>query len=350
MYLKTKAIKCPECGVIIQTASTSGKVECSHCTTPLLYRIQNDPPRYFIRSLLEIKDTSQILLKTLRHFLIARDFIPRSRIISRRLYYIPFTCTTGYRCGEHIIEGQDKMTEEKTKDTRVLISPFRHIRAAVNLASWGIFEIDPLRAIKNGILPSPLNEREGDDNAVFLKPDISSLKEEEITRDFMTCNRNISSEIILDNSIILYYPVIRIFLQYRQNTYHFLIDGISGEIIYGTAPEAEENRFLPMAISALFIAWLSAGLLNFIIKAIIVNAAIGGFIFLSAFLFFITLVMIFIYIAWIFYRNYGEIVIKGEKVEINKLNLPDRPAIERLLRPLFRIVEQMTINRRNWYN
>lgn len=346
MYLKTKAIKCPECGIIIQTASTSGKTECSHCATPLLYRIQNDPPKYFIRSLLDIKDTSQILLKTLRHFLIAKDFISRSRIISRRLYYIPFIYTTGYRCGEHIIEGQDKITEEKTKDTRVLISPFRHIRAAVSLESWGVSEIDPLRVIKNGILPSPLTEKERDDNAIFLRPDISYLKEEEITRDFMTCNRNISSEIILDHSIILYYPVIRVLLQYRQNTYHFLIDGISGEIVYGTAPEAERNRFLPMVFSALFIAWLSAGLLNLIIRAIIINIALGGFIFLSVFLFFIILVGIFIYIAWIFYRNYGEIVIRWGKVEINKLNLPDRPAIERLLRPLFRIVEQMTINRR----
>ncbi len=349
MYLKTRTVKCPECGAVLHIASTSGITNCQYCHTPILYRLENEPSSFYIRSQIGLKDASRILLKNLRHFLIARDFIQKSRIVSRTLYYVPFLCITGYRCGQHIIKEQDRTTYEVKEDTRVLFSSFRHFRPAVSLTNWGISGTNPDSIIKNGIIPVQLREDITQEDAVYLRPDITINSEEELLRDFATMNKDISTEIIIENRTILYYPIIRVILQYRNNIFHFSIDGVTGEIIYGIAPEAEDNRFIPMALSSIVIAWICGGLFNFIIKGIASGGILGGFFFLPVFLIFILSILFAIYVAWIFYRNYGEIVIRGDKVEINKLNIPETTPIEKLLSPLFKILEQMVLNSRKKY-
>ncbi len=340
MYLKTKTAKCPECGAILRISNSNEISECIHCNTPILIKIDNILPFYIIKSSFQTGDSTGIMLSRLKHYLIANDFIARSRILSRTLYYVPFIFTTGYRCQEHIIEERDRLTSEKREDTRIILSTFKSILPAAKLPDWGTIKIDSehIFSLKDKLEPFK------DDmikNGIILRPDLSIVPEKELYRHFITHNENIQTEIIIENCILIYYPIIRVVLKYRNNIYHYSIDGLNGKILYGIAPESENNRFIPMITAAFFTALFAGGIIKFLI-----NTVSGGVIFLPIYFLpilgtFLVVLFIFIYIAWIFYRNYGEVVIENNKIEINKLNIPDKTYIEKLLEPLFAYIEQI---------
>ncbi|MCX7958559.1 MAG: hypothetical protein N3B13_05875, partial [Deltaproteobacteria bacterium] len=343
MYLKTKTAKCPECGAAVKMSNTNEISKCSHCQTPVLIRIDNYLPSYILKSNYKVKDTTSILLTKLKHYLIANDFIPKSRIISRTLYYVPFIYITGFRCGEHIIEENDHLTEEMKDDTKVIKSAFKTLIPAAKLSGWGTIGISAEQLINFREQIQSMGDK-SDDEGIILKPDLSSVPEKELNLHFMTHNQKIKTEIITENCILVHYPIIRIVLKYRQNIYHYSIDGITGEIIYGIAPEAENNRFIPMAAAAFFSALFTGGILKFLISGFLGGIFLMPIYTLPLFGTFIFMLLSFIYIAWIFYRNYGEIVIERDKVEINKLNIPEETFIEKIIRPVFRIIEESVIN------
>ncbi len=345
MYLRTKTAKCPECGAAIKMSNTDEITSCSHCQTPVLIKIENHLPSYIMEPSFGTKDTTSILLSKLRHYLIAGDFIPKSRIVSRTLYYIPFIYTTGFRCGEHIIEEKDRLTQEKTEDTRVIKSAFKTLIPAVKLSGWGTMNIGTDHILNNRNRLRPAGEK-SEGEGIMLRPDISSVPKDEINLHFMTHNENIKTEIITENCIIVYYPVIRVVLKYRKNIYHYSIDAVSGSIIYGIAPEAENNRFIPMAAAAFFTALFTGGIGKFLLTSFVGGIILMPVYTLPVFGTFVFLLITFIYMAWIFYRNYGEIVIEREKVEINKLNIPETTFIEKILRPVFKIIEDSIISYR----
>ncbi|MGC8928585.1 MAG: hypothetical protein ACP5QK_11770 [Myxococcota bacterium] len=349
MLLKTKIVKCPECGATIRMSNTSEISVCQHCQTPVLIKFEDYLPSYIIKSNLKPTDSTSILISKLRHYLIANDFIAKSRIISRTLYYIPFILTTGYRCGEHIIKERDRLTNESREDTRVIQSAFKNLIPAVKLAGWGQINIEPEQILNHRERFEPLDERNRRDG-IILKPEILKVPEKELHLQFLTHNENIKTEIITENCILIYYPIIRVILKYRNNIFHYSIDGINGSIIYGVAPESENNRFIPMALAAFFSAFFIGGIGKFLM-----STAVGGILFLPLYFIpvfglFILSLLFFIYIAWIFYRNYGEVVIYKEDIEINKLNLLEETAIERILKPVFSFIENsLKSQRRRFY-
>lgn len=338
MYLKTKIAKCPECGASIKISNTNEIVNCSHCQSSILIKFEDSLPAYLVEATLNTKDTTSILLSKLKHFLIASDFISKSRILSRTLYYVPFFYITGFKCGEHIIEEKDKFTKENKEDTKVITSAFKILLPATKLSGWGTVNIDIDQILKIKDRLKPLGEKI-DKNEVIIKPEQSHIPEDKLNLQFLTTNQNIKTEIIVESCVLIYYPIIRVVLKYRQNIYHYSIDGINGSILYGIAPEAENNRFIPMATAAFFTALFTGGIGKFIL-----NTFSGGTLLVSIYIFplflaFVITMLIFIYIAWIFYRNYGEVLIEKERIEINKLNIPQDTFIEKLLRPLFKYIE-----------
>lgn len=339
MYLKTKTIKCPECGATIRMSNISEISECQHCQTPVLIKLEDYLPSYIIKSNIRPTDSTSILISKLKHYLIANDFIAKSRVISRTLYFIPFILTTGYRCGEHIIEEKDRFTNENKEDTRVIQSAFNHLLPATNLTDWGSINIGLEQILMNRERFEPLDEKNRSDG-IILKPDLLNIPEKKLQLQFLTHNENIKTEIIVENCILIYYPVIRVVLRYRNNIYHYSIDGVSGNIIYGIAPEAENNRFIPMVLAAFFTAFFTGGIGKFL-----VGTTLGGILFLPIYFLpvfglFIISLLFFIYVAWIFYRSYGEIVIQNSNIEIRKLNIPEETAFERILRPVFAFIEK----------
>jgi len=346
MYLKTKIIKCPECGSPIRYGNTSEISDCPHCKTPVLIKIEDGYPQYILKSNLEIKDTTAILLSRLRHYLIADDVIAKSKIISRSIYYIPFYYITGYKCGEHILQETDRLTNEKKEDTKVIQSGFKYSTLAARPPGWGKLNINLTNKILDRKALLPLTSF-SDKDAVLIKPDSSIKPLSEISKQITTHNENIKSEVIVDNCIIIYYPILRVVLKYRTNIYHYSIDGLTGEIIYGIAPESLNNRFIPMALAAFFTSFFSGGIFSIMIKSIFSGTLALWIFVLPVLLLFILTVFFFVYIAYLFYRNYGEVVIEGDNIEINKLNIPEETKIERILKPVFEFVDEIIKNNRN---
>ncbi|MCX7944155.1 MAG: hypothetical protein N2746_06565 [Deltaproteobacteria bacterium] len=340
MYLKTKTTKCPECGAAILISNTDEITRCSHCNSPILVRLNNYITPYFIKSLVNVKDTTTILLSRLKHFLIANDFIPKSKVMNRTLYYVPFIYITGFRCSEHLLEEKDRLTNSLVGDTRIIRTSFKYLAPAVKLSDWGTIKVDADRIFQNKNTLRPLREFTSE-NGVFIQPDVFTTPTDDLNLRFMTPNENIKTEIIVENSILIYYPIIRVVLKYRRNIYHYSIDGLTGEILYGTAPESENNRFLPMAVAAFFTALFASGIGRFLLNTHGGGVIFMSFYFLPVFIGFVIELLVFIYIAWIFYRNYGEIVIEREKVEINKLNIPEETYLEKILRPIFKVIEEI---------
>jgi hypothetical protein len=335
MYLKTKTIKCPECGSPVPCGNFSEISTCSHCNTPLLIKVEGDNPEYFIKANIDLMDTTAILISRLRHFLIAGDFIKNSRIITRSILCIPFYYITGLRCGEHIIEETDRYTDERRIDTKVLQSSFKYSTLASRLPGLNKLNINLEKVISDGVPLIPGGNFNHNRNEILIRPDALIDPESFITHQFNTHNEKIKSDIIIENCVVIYYPIIRVVLKYRTNIYHFSIDGLNGDILYGIAPESINIRFIPMAVSAFFTSLFSGGIINFISKSILSGAFAIWIMIIPVFISFIMTVFFFIYVAYIFYKNHGEIVIVGNRIEVNKLNIPEETKVERFFKPIF---------------
>jgi len=265
-----KGLSCPKCGGMIKIPEGFSIVVCPFCDLRSIVHGENGIRRYQVPE----KITKEVALQSWQKFLgssmaIARHTKKRAKLTDTFLVHIPFWNVTGKGLGWGFGKKQVGSGENRRyvpKELR-LVEILNWTRAACDVGEFGVNQVQISDRPIMPFNPDTLHQ-----SGMVFEPVGSSTETLQAANHFF--EDNINSKLRLDRQTqlffrivrpilsLVYYPLWVIRFTVGGRAFQAVIDGFSGEILYGVAPGSIPFRsaalVLGMALGSFLTIDLSA--------------------------------------------------------------------------------------------
>lgn len=344
-------------------------VKCHYCGTWSLVDTPDLVPEYWVAPKLTETDARRALQRLLMESDMPQGLLKLTQFHSSRLFFVPYHELFGRRLGTIVttqtksqpahrsllpdVEGQ--MTRlpslrelnaagvnKKTVDTRVVMGDAKKLAPAVALPEWNLEEAEliRLRSEPAGTL-MPINRRHMESQGKVFDPTISP--DQLLSQLQLTSGAEFKDHTEVAETRVkrIFYPAFRVRYRYQGRMFGATLDGVTGKIMSARAPQDDRRRVLWLLGAAAPVCFLVGKVLGAIVTQVIKDPRAAGAV-LAAFsqLGFIAIPFLIIGLAmavfvlgvgWEQFRYPGEIVVTGEKRNVEKIGRPDRTWSDRAL-------------------
>ncbi len=259
---------CPACGGTLSVAEGQRVCDCRYCGGKSLVLAPNAVPRYVVGEAIDREGAVAAARRALRHPEAPKPVQERTRFDTLALCYIPFYEATAIRLGTIFVRervkppaplGEDERgggaldrwladPGEVREDTKVLEHDVLRIGPACELPELGIDRIG-LAGLRQAGSPQPLSTFDPvalQSRAVVFAPTLPAERFLEETTWRMPSWHD-ATRYVEARLKLLYYPVWQVRYRYRGRLYELAVDGLTGELLRGSAPREEPWSATPMA-------------------------------------------------------------------------------------------------------
>ena len=252
-------LDCPSCGGALSLAEGERIVACRYCRSQNLVEVPGAVPRHVIQPAVDGAAADRVARGCLQRPNVARA-ARETRFESVALCYVPFYEATAVRLGTVFVRdrvkppapldeteqsgpGLDQWLQDpgqEREDTKVVEQDVLRIGAACELPELGVERI-PLAEQRRGgatVLLQPFDPVSIHRRAVVFAPTTPAerfLKE----TTWRVQSQNDATRYVETRLKLLYYPVWHIRYRHRGRTYELAVDGVTGDLLHGTAPQAK---------------------------------------------------------------------------------------------------------------
>jgi len=368
-------INCPRCGGTLGMVGTERITKCRFCGTWSLVDAKDVVPEYYVKPLLGEVTARRTVQTLLRDKDMPDGLLSETRFHSAKLYFVPYHEMSGKRLGTmttsqwkeertrysssfqglgnpygssvvSLREERAMTPRKKEVDTRVVMSDIGRIEPAVRLSEWGLEESDleTLRTEPAGRL-RPMDRKLMERQGKVFDPTESSKDYFSMfdTKGFSAYNED-NTEIRETRVKRIYYPVWRIRYRYKGRLFGVTLDGVTGKVMHGRAPQDDKYRVLWMLGTSAIVS-LIAGKIGRLLYIAIMDlggrmdastadgigriAAIGLTYGLPITLVMLAFALFIMGIGWEQFRYQGELVIQGSKRMVEKIGRPPKTWFEK---------------------
>ena len=252
-------LDCPSCGGALSLAEGERIVACRYCRSQNLVEVPGAVPRHVIQPAVDDAAADRVARGCLQRPDVARA-ARETRFDSVALCYVPFYEATAVRLGTVFVRDRVKPPAplddtdqigpeldqwlqdpgQEREDTKVVEQDVLRIGAACELQELGVERIRLAEQRRGGatVLLQPFDPVSIHRRAVVFAPTTPAerfLKE----TTWRVQSQNDATRYVETRLKLLYYPVWHIRYRHRGRTYELAVDGVTGDLLRGTAPQAQ---------------------------------------------------------------------------------------------------------------
>ncbi|HSG19041.1 MAG TPA: hypothetical protein VLE70_22305 [Anaerolineae bacterium] len=237
---KSQGLVCPNCAGVVPVPEGVRIVTCPYCDMRSLVQGDRGVGRWQVSSRLERPQALEVVKTFFSGLNKARDLKREAKITDLFLVYLPYWRVTAFVAGWMF--GRVKSGDKSTKPVEVEILEDMHWNdAAVDVSEFGVHRV----AVRPNDL-EPFDSEQLHARAMVFEP-VESPSEaiDEADQHFIHRGRQKRSlkqkyfekfHMLRRRLSLVYYPLWVARYQYRDRSYQIVVDGVSGEILYGKAP------------------------------------------------------------------------------------------------------------------
>ena len=265
MSLAIKNIQCPVCAGVVQFRANRQICRCLYCSTSLLVPTGERCPRYLLPPVLEGNDVNDRIKNSLRGGRVTREFFDDEEEFSQRLLFLPLFQLKG----TSFVTVEKVVTKDKSVDTvvslrNIVYHEFATSEGQVELSNIDLTSLSADDRFKGAI---PFDRTEIPEDAQVFTADKSA---KQIKAGFQQngvgkqLKRGVYSELFGSEVSLYYYPFWVVRYPFNGSYYRFVVDGLTGQIIKGRAPENRLWSSLVAQALLLLSALVSYALVHFL--------------------------------------------------------------------------------------
>ncbi len=269
-----KGLTCPQCGGMIPIPEGQVIVQCPYCSLCCLVQGDHGLLRYQVPLAAQRQAALQKLSEFLsRNWAIARDAHRQARVTEAFLAYLPFWSVwarvMGWAFGQKKV-GSGENSHYEAREIKI-VEELGWNGAACDVGEFGVnqvpltgkslepFEADRLHAL--GMVFEPVNSFT--EARAAAEADIQKRIQRKASLDRLS---QMFVRFLRQRSGLVYYPLWVVRYLYRGRSYQVVVDGASGQVLYGKAPGNTLYRaatlVLGMALGAFVTVDVSAFFLS----------------------------------------------------------------------------------------
>jgi len=239
--LQIEIIRCPRCSADLELAEYqwNKKITCPYCGTPLRPSFPGEVPEIWLNNTLTPDDARKRSSALLRNKVLPSDFF------SHELYYVPFFQLEGVLARLLFLDGKKRLD----------LAPLSLVLPAARPASFSCpdhLKIVPGKSLYGVGSVKPFSLTPPQEGRIILP----TLPLPDPSKALMKLSRNTPETLFrsgLDfHTTLLYYPLHVTEYAFQGQRYYFILDGVTGEILYGTMPARFHAPFFLAVGTALF--------------------------------------------------------------------------------------------------
>jgi hypothetical protein len=235
---------CPRCGGMLPIPEGQVIVHCPYCEQRSLVRGERGLRRYQVPRRIQRPQAIEALQRFLRsHGAIARDALKGSQVSEALIVYLPFwadwTRALAWVFGQKRVRSGEQTTY-KPREVRV-VQDMTWNGAACDVGEFGVNAVplgtQPLEAFdpdflhENGMVFEPVGS--ASDARAAAETDFNNRLEHSAGLDRIA---QVFARFIRRRSGLVYYPLWVMRYIYRKRSFQVVVDGFSGQVLYGKAP------------------------------------------------------------------------------------------------------------------
>jgi len=374
-------LNCPQCGGTLGAHGLERIVRCRYCQIWALVESDDLIPEYWVRPKLDQNAARRAVQKLLTDRAMPQGLLQLSKFHSARLSFVPFHEVSARRTGTMILtirqevrrspieredqvlspmgfirqQEEDRMRERQpnpTKDTRVVMSDVARLEPAIDLPGWCLpeAELGALRTSTDAAL-QPINRREMEKLGSVHHPTLTPqniVAQLELRAE--TAGLEDHTEFTEVRAKRIYYPVWRVRYLYQSRLYGATLDGVTGKVMTARAPQDDRSRVLWLLGMSAAACLLPGRILGATVSQIfshrgsplelIAIAVQLPELVIPAFIIGLVGLVIFLGIGWEEFRYPGEIVICGDRRDVEKINKPENTVFDKIRDGLMKVLDQ----------
>ncbi len=252
-------LDCPACGGALSLAEGERIVACRYCRSHSLVDVPGAVPRHVVEPTLDGAAADRVARTSLQRADVART-ARGERFDSVGLCYVPFYEATAVRLGTVFVRDRVKPlaplgeTEQsgpaldrwlqdpgrEREDTKVIEQDVLRIGAACSLPELGVERIRLAEQRRAGatVLLQPFDPVSLHRRAVVFAPTTPAARFLQETT-WRVESQNDATRYVETRLKLLYYPIWQIRYRHRGRAYELAVDGVTGVLLRGTAPQAQ---------------------------------------------------------------------------------------------------------------
>ena len=252
-------LDCPSCGGALSLAEGERIVACRYCRSQNLVEVPGAVPRHVIQPAVDGAAADRVARGCLQRPNVARA-ARETRFESVALCYVPFYEATAVRLGTVFVRdrvkppapldeteqsgpGLDQWLQDpgqEREDTKVVEQDVLRIGAACELPELGAerIRLTEQRRAGSTVLLQPFDPVSLHRRAVVFAPTTPTERFLQETT-WRVQSQNDATRYVETRLKLLYYPVWQIRYRHRGRTYELAVDGVTGALLRGRAPQAK---------------------------------------------------------------------------------------------------------------
>lgn len=237
---KSHGLVCPNCGGVVPVPEGVRIVTCPYCDMRSLVQGERGVRRWQVSSRLDRPQAIETVKRFFSGINKARDLKRQAQLSDLFLVYLPYWRVTAFVAGW--LFGRVKSGDKNTKPVEVeILEEMAWNDAAVDVSEFGVHRV----AVRTADL-EPFNSEQVHAQAMVFEP-VESPSEavNESDQHFTHRARNMHRlkqkyfekfHMLRQRLSLVYYPLWIARYQYKNRSYQVVLDGVSGEVLYGKAP------------------------------------------------------------------------------------------------------------------
>jgi DNA-directed RNA polymerase subunit RPC12/RpoP len=252
-------LDCPSCGGALSLAEGERIVACRYCRSQNLVVVPGAVPRHVVQPAVDEAAAGRVARAGVQHPGVARA-ARGARFDTVGLCYVPFYEGTAIRLGTFVVRDRVKPPAplgeseqggpeldrwlqdpgEEREDTKVVEQDVLRIGAACELPELGVERIRLAERRRGGatVLLQPFDPVSLHSRAVVFAPTTPAERFLQETT-WRVQSQNDATRFVETRVKLLYYPVWQIRYRHRGRTYELAVDGVTGDLLRGTAPRPQ---------------------------------------------------------------------------------------------------------------
>ncbi len=260
-----KGLTCPQCGGMIPIPEGQVIVQCPYCSLCCLVQGEHGLLRYQVQLAAQRQAAIQKLTEFLsRNWAIARDARSQARVTESFLAYLPFWAVwarvMGWAFGQKKVGSGDNSHYE-SREIKI-VEEMGWNGAACDVGEFGVNQVpltgkplEPFEAEKlhaQGMVFEPVNSFT--EAHAAAEADIQKRIQRKANLDRLA---QMFVRFLRQRNGLVYYPLWVVRYLYRGRSYQVVVDGASGQVLYGKAPGNTLYRAAALVLGMALGAFLS---------------------------------------------------------------------------------------------
>ncbi|MFO8074208.1 MAG: hypothetical protein R6V85_20290 [Polyangia bacterium] len=333
-------VRCPTCSGPVGVSELDRVVTCSWCGARAVVEGLPFVPEYRVAPRVDAVAARRAVQRLLRSDPLPGGLLRSSRFRSAELYYVPYNEIGARRSGLMVIDklgpGASRGSKRPAADTRVVDGEIHRVEPAVRMPDWALEHSALLESGDAGLALEPCERAALAREGRVLHPTIGAERiVEQLGGTHLAATVDDETEISERRVRRVFYPVWRAVYEHHGRLYRVTVDGVTGRTMGARAPQDDRRRVGWLIGAALLVGILAGGLLRGV-AAVLGDAGASSILLGSgeswAALAVVVAVlglsaMVVVAIAWEQFRYPGELVLRGDRIQVEKLNAPPQNSI-----------------------